>query len=165
MREAMRDLVAGGVMFVFAVGLLIVIGLFTATMVTQVRVDAVAEDPDVVVEVVGFQWQWQFNYVDEGVSVTGAPDADPEMVLPVGSTVRMRLFSRDVIHSFFVPGFLFKRDVIPGVDNEFDVTITEAGVFQGHCAEFCGLLHDSMNFTVRTVPDAEYQAWLEEQRS
>jgi cytochrome c oxidase subunit II len=144
--------------------IVIVIGLFAATMATQIDIDSTADEPDVVIEVVGFQWQWQFNYVGEDVSITGAPDIDPELVLPLDSTVRFRLTSRDVIHSFFVPGFLYKRDVIPGVDNEFDVTVTEAGTFEGHCAEFCGLLHDRMSFQVRTVPAGEFQAWLEEHR-
>lgn len=149
--------------FYTVVPILIVIGLFAVTMVTQIDIDS-EEDPDVVVEVVGFQWQWQFNYVGEDVTVTGAPDIDPVLVLPLEATVRFRLTSRDVIHSFFVPGFLYKRDVIPGVDNEFDVTITAEGTFQGHCAEFCGLLHDRMNFEVRTVPADEYRQWLEEHR-
>lgn len=150
--------------FYTVVPIVIVVGLFAATMFTQVDIDEPVDDPDVVVEVIGFQWQWQFNYVGEDVSVTGAPDIDPVLVLPLDSTVRFRLTSRDVIHSFFVPGFLYKRDVIPGVDNEFDVTITQEGTFQGHCAEYCGLLHDRMNFEVRTVPSTEYQAWLEGHR-
>lgn len=150
--------------FYTVIPILIVVGLFAVTMLTQIDIDS-EQDPDVVVEVVGFQWQWQFNYVGEDVSITGAPDIDPVLVLPLDSTVRFRLTSRDVIHSFFVPGFLYKRDVIPGVDNEFDLTVTAEGTFEGHCAEFCGLLHDRMNFEVRTVPEAEYRAWLEEQRA
>ncbi len=145
--------------------LLVVIGLFAFTVTTQQRVVALVDDPDVVVDVVGFQWSWQFDYPDEGVTIRSDGVTPPEMVLPVGSTVRFRLVSSDVIHSFWVPRFLVKRDLIPGVDNEIDVDVTEAGEWVGRCAEFCGLEHYEMNFSVVAVPAGDYADWLDEQRA
>ena len=145
--------------------LLIVAGLFVFTVLSQQRVTALADDPDVVVDVVGFQWSWQFDYPDEGVTVVSDGVNAPRLVLPVGSTVRFRLESTDVIHSFWVPRFLVKRDLVPGIDNEIDVEVTEEGEWAGRCAEFCGLDHYRMNFSVAAVPPAEYQEWLDDQRT
>lgn len=145
--------------------LLVVIGLFAFTVNTQQDVVALADDPDVVVDVVGFQWSWQFDYPEEEVTIRSDGVTPPEMVLPVGSTVRFRLVSSDVIHSFWVPRFLVKRDLIPGVDNEIDVDVTKAGEWEGRCAEFCGLEHYRMNFSVTAVPMEYYRSWLDEQRA
>ena len=67
--------------------------------------------------------------------------------------------SDDVIHSFYVPDFLFKRDLIPGVSNTVDLYIDRHGTFQGHCAEFCGLHHADMNFQVNAVPRPVHRNW------
>lgn len=138
----------------------LVVVLFGVALGAQFEVDRLSEDPDLRVEVTGFQWQWQFHYPDAGVTVTGSPDERPTLVVPVEATVRITLDSPDVIHSFFVPGFLFKRDVIPGVTNQFDVTPTVTGRFDGHCAEFCGIFHDRMSFVVEVVDADEFEAWL-----
>ena len=87
------------------------------------------------------------------------------MVLPVDRTTRIVLTSPDVIHSFFVPGFLFKRDVIPGVVNKIDVSPRDRGTFTGRCAEFCGLDHAKMTFEVKVVSFSEYQSWVSEQQA
>jgi cytochrome c oxidase subunit 2 len=110
--------------------------------------------------VVGFQWNWQFNYLDKGLSITGRPGDDPQLVLPVGEKIHFYETSPDVIHSFWVIPFLFKRDVIPGRVNQFELTVTKAGVFKGKCAEYCGVDHDRMLFTVKAMPMAQYQQWL-----
>ena len=144
---------------------LIVAILFGFTVFTQEKVTAAAPNPDVVVEVVGYQWQWQFRYPDEGVVVTGTPqEPRPTMVLPVGSTVRFRLRTTDVIHSFWVPRFLRKLDMTPGVDTELDVVVEDPGSFPGRCAEFCGLDHARMDFRVEAVSPDAYRAWLDEER-
>jgi cytochrome c oxidase subunit 2 len=148
-----------------ALPIVIVLVLFGFSYVVQDKVDALSDDPDVTIEVEGFQWQWQFHYEDEDITVTGVPDHRPVMVLPVGETVRLVLDSHDVAHSFYVPEFLFKRDVIPALTNRFDIEVEKAGTYKGFCAEFCGLDHARMTFTVRAVSRAEYDQWVEEQQS
>ena len=134
--------------------------LFFYTAVDENYVNKVEKDPDVVINIVGFQWNWQFNYADEGVRVTGSPQQPAQMVLPINKRIRFIETSPDVIHSWFVPSFLFKRDVVPGRANSFEVTIRKTGTFVGRCAEFCGEKHDRMNFSVRTVEPAEYDAYI-----
>lgn len=146
--------------------LLLVVGLFVVALQTIRTVEATSDDPDLVVDVVGFQWQWQFEYPDAGVVVVGDDDTDPpELVIPADSSIRFNLESRDVIHSFWIPGFLFKRDLIPGTPTSFDVDVTdETGFYDsGACAEFCGLYHGRMTFHVRIVSPAEFDQWLAEQ--
>jgi cytochrome c oxidase subunit 2 len=143
----------------------VVIGLFGFSVATQLDVNDLDPEPAVVVEVVGFQWSWQFVYPDEGIAVTGQPGEPPEMVLPVGRTVRLELESTDVAHSFWVPEFLSKRDLIPGVENEIDVTPSRVGEYTGRCAEFCGLDHWRMYYAVRVVPADEYEEWLDARRA
>ncbi|MGH9050222.1 MAG: aa3-type cytochrome oxidase subunit II [Acidimicrobiia bacterium] len=148
-----------------ALPVLIVAVLFVFAYQTQREVNAVSSDPDLVIEVDGFQWQWQFHYVEDDITVTGLPDEPPVMVLPVDQTVRFRLTSRDVIHSFYVPDFLYKRDVIPGVDNKVDVDVVDVGRYTGRCAEFCGLDHYKMTFEVEAVTMADFRDWVDEQQS
>ena len=107
--------------------IVIVLVLFGFSYDGAERRRRLSANPDVTIDVQGFQWQWQFHYRDEDVTVTGVPDRTPVMVLPVDETIRLVLTSRDVIHSFYVPDFLFKRDVIPGVKNQFDLDDREAG--------------------------------------
>ncbi len=147
------------------VPIIIVAVLFAFSVRTEEKVTRVVADPAVRVEVIGFQWGWQFRYVDDGFTVDAPPGELPELVLPVGVSSNLQLVSTDVIHSFWVPDFLSKRDLIPGVDNEITVTPTRPGSFDGRCAEFCGLDHWRMAFEVRVVPEAEYDAWVAEQQA
>src|SRR5262245_11358894 len=142
---------------------LVVAGLFAYSVAAENDVNDLTDDPAVVVDVIGFQWQWRFTYVDEGIELIGTPEAGPpELVLPMGEVVRFELSAQDVVHSFWVPEFIEKRDLIPGVDNEIDITPTRLGTYTGRCAEFCGLDHWRMTFTVRIVPPDEYEAWVTE---
>lgn len=150
--------------------ILIVAVLFGFTVVGQNRITRNDPNPDLTVEVIGFQWQWQFNYLDPDtgetlVSVSGSAETTPELVLPVGRNVRFNLVANDVNHSFWVPEFLEKRDLIPGVENQIDVDITEPGEWVGRCAEFCGLDHWKMDFTARAIPGDEFDTWLAEQQA
>jgi cytochrome c oxidase subunit 2 len=149
-----------------------VTALFVAALITLTdETEARSPNPAVTVDVTGFQWQWTFEYPDylttagEPVSFTGAGTKGPEMVLPVDETIRIRLSANDVIHSFYVPQFFYKRDVIPGRINEFDVKIDEPGTYGGQCAEFCGIGHADMFFTVRAVSRAEFDTWVSEKQT
>jgi cytochrome c oxidase subunit 2 len=147
-----------------AIPVVIVAALFVLSVRGENDVNELSPDPDLTVEVLGFQWQWQFRYLDEDVLVAGIPDRPPTMVLPVGSTVRLRLIADDVVHSFWVPEFFTKRDLIPGRVNEIDVEVTEEGRWVGRCAEFCGLDHAEMRFAVEGVSSATYEQWLRDAR-
>jgi cytochrome c oxidase subunit 2 len=147
-----------------AIPALVVTGLFVVSTSVLLKVEATSDEPAVTVDVTGFQWQWTFDYKAQGLSYTGAGDQGPEMVLPVGEPVLIRLQALDVIHSFYVPQFFRKLDVVPGRVNQFEVTITEQGTFGGQCAEFCGLAHDAMYFTVRAVDPDEFSQWVAEEQ-
>jgi cytochrome c oxidase subunit 2 len=132
--------------------------------------EAVAlEDPDVVVDVTGYQWNWIFEYPGKNVTVTGGiqdiekEETFPEILVPVNERVRFNLHAADVNHAFFVPDFLTKRDLIPGVRNAIEVTPDKTGTFVGHCAELCGTNHAYMNFRVKVVEQPEYDRWLQDQ--
>jgi cytochrome c oxidase subunit 2 len=141
--------------------ILIVAVLFGFSVFTENKVNAVDHDSDAVkVDVIGFQWSWEFRYPDEHITIIGEPGKPPELVLPVDRPAHLQLISNDVNHSFWVPDFLSKRDLIPGVDNEIQITPTKTGSYIGRCAEFCGLDHWRMNYTVRVVSAADYDAWL-----
>jgi cytochrome c oxidase subunit II len=143
-----------------AIPALIVTAMFVVSMNVLTSVQAKTEEPTVNVDVTAFQWQWTFAYPDHGLTYTGAGTDGPEMVLPVDEPVRIRLAAVDVIHSFYVPAFFYKLDAVPGRVNEFEVTIEQPGIYGGQCAEFCGLAHADMFFTVRAVPGDEYDAWV-----
>jgi cytochrome c oxidase subunit 2 len=139
--------------------IILVLVLFWLTLGTLDRIEA-RTPGRVTVDITGFRWQWRFDYPGTGVSISGGPDSPAEMVVPAGEPVHIVLTATDVIHSFYVPQFLFKRDAIPGRPNEFDLTIDEPGAYGGQCAEFCGVFHDRMTLTVRAVTRPEYDAWL-----
>jgi cytochrome c oxidase subunit 2 len=147
-----------------AIPVLIVIGLFLLSFRTEDQVDAVSADPDVVLSAQAFSWGWRFEYPALGVSIVSAPSGEgvpgPDIYLPVGETIRVDLSSRDVIHAFWVPGFNFKRDAIPGNPTTFDLTPERQGTFRGVCAEFCGLNHAFMGFTVHVVSHDAFMAWI-----
>lgn len=142
----------------------IVIVLFVLSVGTERLVTKRSARPDVIVEVTAFQWGWEFHYPAEGVTVSGSGnDPPPELVLPVGVTTRLQLEAHDVIHSFYVPQFLEKRDLVPGLHNVLEVTPTRAGVFAGRCAEYCGLDHWRMDFRARVVTLDEFRRWAQTQ--
>lgn len=149
----------------FAIPTVIVIGLFVLSAGALQDVNDEHPDPAVTVEVDSFQWGWRFTYADEAVVLEGLPEDPAEIVLPVGEPLRFDLRSSDVVHSFYVPRFLVKRDAVPGETNRIDYTIREEGTYDGECAEFCGVLHDRMLFTVKAVSVEEFEAWLDEQRT
>ena len=146
--------------------IIVVAVFFFHTVTSQNEMLKEVENPDRQIEVIGSKWQWAFNYLDEDavqgqdVYDFGTPDDLPEIWLPVGESVRFTLKSPDVIHSFWIPEFYFKMDVVPGRQNTFDMTPTREGTFTGRCAELCGLYHSRMIFKVKIVSAAEYEAHL-----
>jgi cytochrome c oxidase subunit 2 len=144
--------------------------LFYYTQRDETALLDTSKEPDVVVNVVGKQWSWDFNYVNEDTfeagthaQLTGEPGVEetlPTLVLPVNQRTEFVLTSRDVIHSFWIPAFLQKLDMIPGKVNRFQVTPTQTGEFQGKCAELCGAYHSQMLFNVKVVEQAEYDAHI-----
>jgi cytochrome c oxidase subunit 2 len=146
----------------------IIIGvLFYYTVLAQNNVLAKVPEPDVTVNVVGQKWSWTFNYksadnpaVGKDVYEAGTINQTPTLYLPVNKTVRFNLSSPDVIHSFWIPSFYTKMDVIPGRHNFFDATPNREGEFVGKCAELCGTYHSAMLFNVRIVSEDEYNAYL-----
>ncbi|MFC7733002.1 aa3-type cytochrome oxidase subunit II [Actinomadura keratinilytica] len=129
--------------------------------------------PAVTVDVIGFQWSWQFDYKEKDASgrertvasvvgVPVAPDSDnkPVLTIPSGERVRIRLHSNDVIHSFWVPALLYKKDVMPGYTNEFEFTATKTGTYEGRCAELCGVDHSRMLFQLRVVTPQQYDQFI-----
>ena len=111
------------------------------------------------VRVTGHQWWWEFNYPQLGVTTAN------ELHLPLDRPVAFTLESVDVIHSFWVPAFSGKRDVIPGRTNHMWFAPAAAGEFPGQCAEFCGASHANMMFKVFVQPKADFDAWVARQKA
>ena len=165
--------------FYLTIPLFMVLVFFYFTDRDQQAIDDRSKPADVVVDVRGKQWAWDFNYKkgevitddvhEAGVQahLTGeAVDKEklPTLYLPVNKSVDLELNSRDVIHSFWVPAFLQKRDMIPGKTNYIRFTPTKEGTYDGKCAELCGEYHSEMLFRVKVVSDSEFQAHLEQLR-
>ena len=149
----------------------IVLYLFAISWQTLNTVDytsvANGQQPDVQIHVLAGQFQWQFEYLDaqgKHLATQTKPFGDGGgMAVPVGKKVYVTLSSGDVIHAWYVPRFLFKRDVIPGQTNHFEFTVdpAEAGqTFRGQCAELCGTGHRTMLFNVIAMTQSDYDAWL-----
>jgi cytochrome c oxidase subunit II len=155
----------------------IIFVLFYHTVVTQQEVLAEPADNPEEILVVGQQWSWAFNHLGtDGVDPPEAPGGNdvftvgtvaqfPTLVLPVDTSVRFRFRSQDVVHSFWVPAFYFKLDVMPGRASSWVTTPTKEGTYAGKCAELCGLQHSRMLFNVRVVSPAEYQQHLQSLRA
>ncbi|MGA4507057.1 cytochrome c oxidase subunit II [Propionibacteriaceae bacterium G1746] len=149
--------------------LLIIAVLFFFTVKAQNEVLDKSEPVDHTINVVGQKWSWTFNYMEaenpevgDVVHQVGTMSQIPDLYLPVNKPVRFNLASPDVIHSFWIPAFYFKLDVIPGHANSFDVTPTKLGTYDGKCAELCGTYHAHMIFKVHVVTEQEYYAKLKE---
>ncbi len=160
----------------------IVAVLFYFTVVAQNVVNAKVDNPDVRVRVVGFQWNWEFEYLQDNpgrdgvypvrrtqqgapLSTVGTSATVPLLVVPVDRVVEYRIMSTDVLHSFFIPDFLFKRDVFPrpeknDTDHVFQTTVERPGAFVGRCAELCGTYHAMMNFELRALPGDLFDRYM-----
>jgi cytochrome c oxidase subunit 2 len=146
-----------------AVPFVLIAVFFYFTAKDENYITHLSSKPQVTVNVLGFQWSWQFNYPQYGVTNTGDMWGEgplPVLEIPTGETVRFNLTSQDVIHSFWVPEFLFKMDVVPGHPNHFQITADRTGTFIGHCSELCGLYHSRMLFTVKVVTPQQFQTYM-----
>ncbi|GAA4285592.1 cytochrome c oxidase subunit II [Brevibacterium daeguense] len=145
---------------------IVVMGLFFQTVNTLEQTTDDRTPGEQVIEVVGKQWAWDFNYVTEDVHYAGVqvnldgteqPGYDaPTLYLPADTDVELVMRSRDVIHSFWVPAFLEKRDMIPGRESSIHLRPLKEGTYVGKCAELCGEFHSEMLFNVEVVPMDEY---------
>jgi cytochrome c oxidase subunit 2 len=165
--------------FFTTVPLILVLGLFAFTARDQAEIETQWDDPDVEITAIGKQWSWDFQYNGEEednsdavwtMGIQAQPDAEgnidqsqmPTLVLPVDQKVTIHLQSRDVIHSFWIIDFLYKKDMYQGRDNTWSFTPTREGSYAGKCAELCGEYHAMMLFNVEVVSQSEYQAYLAE---
>jgi cytochrome c oxidase subunit 2 len=157
--------------------------LFYFTARDENYIDRLPKNPNVVVNVIGFQWSWEFQYPQYKVSTTNGAQPmvtetgemwNPEypanyehlplLVIPENETVQFNLTSIDVIHSFWVVPFEFKRDVVPGFANHFAVTPIRTGTFIGRCTELCGVYHSRMLFRIEIVTRSQFRQWIHRQQ-
>jgi cytochrome c oxidase subunit 2 len=166
---------------------LILVAMAVPSARTLVRLSD-TRNSQLTIEVTGSQWQWNYNYLDEGVSFYSRLDRDSlvasqpgsgkdpysidhyllnvnePVVVPVDTKVRLLITAADVVHSWWMPDFGVKKDAIPGYVNEAWFLATEEGTYRGQCAELCGMGHGFMPIVVRVTSAEDYQNWLEEMR-
>ena len=168
-----------------AIPIAIVLALFVLSWQTLNTIDARKADPPVRIGVVAYQWQWQFVYApldirwedcgapqNKGkcVTVFGVPPpggdrtnwTPPQMHVPVGETVELQMHSTDVIHSFYVPAFLYQRDITPRKDQVIQFLADREGTYRGQCTQFCGLLHQAMEFEVVVESREAFNTFLQD---
>jgi cytochrome c oxidase subunit II len=167
---------------------LILVAMAVPAARTLVKIDD-TRGSELTVKVTGYQWKWQYEYVDHGVSFYStlarpsdearqlgsgiAPgsvenyllEVDNPLVVPVGRKVRVLITANDVIHAWWVPDFGMKRDAIPGFINEMWFNAEKTGTYRGQCAELCGRDHGFMPVVVEVKPQDEFDAWLAEQKA
>jgi cytochrome c oxidase subunit 2 len=168
----------------------ILIGMAIPSVETLIKIEDTTGS-EMTIKATGYQWFWQYDYLDSGVSFYSRldessnetrqlrsgkdprsvehylRDVDHPLVIPTGTKVRLLLTANDVIHSWWVPDFGMKRDAIPGFINEMWIKVDEdkPGTYRGQCAELCGRDHGFMPIVVVAKPKAEFQAWLAEQKA
>jgi len=162
------------------VPLMMIAVLFFYTASYETAIADVSAKPDVTINVVGKQWAWDFNYLQQGGQqlnvyeagvkgeLNGRPGVEqqlPTLYLPVNRRVEFELTSRDVNHSFWIPAFLYKMDVIAGVRNKFQLVPKTIGDYRGKCAELCGEYHSEMLFNVKVVSQADFDAHMSQLRA
>lgn len=165
----------------------ILVGMAIPAAETLIRIEDTTQS-QLTVKVTGYQWKWQYEYLDQKVSFFSTLaresdiarqlnsgidpdtvanyllDVDKPLVVPVGVKVRVLLTSADVIHAWWVPAFGMKKDAIPGFVNELWFRADEPGTYRGQCAELCGRDHGFMPVVVNVLPQAEYDTWLKAQQ-
>lgn len=162
---------------------LILVGMAIPSTATLITMEDTSE-PDLTIEVTGYQWKWHYDYMDQEVdfySNLATPTAeingqeqkgpnylrevDNRVVVPTDRKIRFLLTSEDVIHAWWVPALGMKKDAIPGFVNEMWTKIEEPGVYRGQCAELCGRGHAFMPIVIEAKPPQEYRQWLESKQA
>ena len=142
------------------------------------------EAGDINIQVVGYQWKWQYRYLEDDISFFSnlmtdldeiynkvpkgenyLQEVDEMVLVPVGKKIRFLITANDVIHSWWIPAFAIKQDAIPGFINTAWTVIDEPGVYRGKCTELCGKNHGFMPIVVKAVEQEEYDLWVSEKRS
>jgi cytochrome c oxidase subunit II len=163
--------------------LLILMAMAVPSTLVMIRAND-ASKPDINIKVVGFQWKWKYEYLDEGIKFFSALSTPPEqylnheekqrwyllevdhpLVVPVKKKVRLLITSNDVNHSWWVPEFGVKKDAIPGLINEAWFKVEKPGTYRGQCTELCGMRHGYMPIVVVAKAEQDYQDWLSEQKT
>lgn len=171
-----------------AIPIVILVALAIPAAETLVKIEDM-RDSELTVKVTGYQWQWHYDYLDEGVAFFSRLSRDSDrarqlnsgidpksvenyllevdnrMVVPVDTKVRVLLTSSDVIHAWWVPELGMKKDAYPGFVNELWFRATEPGVYRGQCAELCGYDHGFMPVVVEVKSKEDFDAWLQEQKA
>lgn len=153
---------------------LIVVGFLTVKNVDLIKFQNTIPKTDMTLKVVGYQWYWGYEYIDQGVKFESymKPDSDlapgePRLlsvdnviVLPINTNIKLQTTASDVIHSWAVPAFGVKVDAVPGRLNERWFNIKKPGVYYGQCSELCGRMHGFMPIVVRAVSKQDFEKWL-----
>ncbi len=135
--------------------------LIVVSGITNVDEAAPVGKPQLVVQITAYQWCWSFRYAGTPVTVSAACQGTPPvMVVPEGEVVRFELGSSDVVHEWWLPAFDYKEEAFPGHVSSFEMRFDSPGTYDGRCDEFCGLYHDTMDFTLKVEPVAAYESWL-----
>ena len=166
-----------------AVPFLILVGMAIPSTATLIKMDD-TKNADLVIKVTGYQWKWQYEYMDQDVNffsnmstprdqiegnATKGKDylleVDNPLVIPTGKKVRFLLTANDVLHAWWVPQLAVKKDAIPGFINEIWAKVDEPGIFRGQCAELCGKDHGYMPIVVQAVSDDDFKKWISVKKS
>ncbi|MEC9407353.1 MAG: cytochrome c oxidase subunit II [Pseudomonadota bacterium] len=165
---------------------LILIGMAIPAAGTLIKMED-ASNAEMTVKITGYQWMWEYEYLDSGIHFYSRLDADSDrarqtgagvdvstvdnyllevdnrVVLPVGKKIRFLLTANDVLHAWWVPELAVKKDAVPGFVREIWTKIDEPGVYRGQCAELCGRDHGFMPIVVEALPQDEYDQWVASQ--
>ena len=150
--------------------ILVVLFIPSLILVIYLKTPPAEADADVMVNVVGHQWWWEFDYDKDGIKVQATPPnydelVPPALVVPVNKTILLRIRSTDVIHSFYAPHLLYKMQAIPGNINEMHFKAKKIGTYTGQCYQFCGTRHADMRWTLQVVSQADYEKWLRDTKA
>lgn len=139
----------------------IVAFLLWETFTSEHKVDTVAnlERGGLTIDVTASRWEWTFYYPRYHIRISSGTSGNNTFVVPTGEPIHFYLRSIDVIHAFWIPALRYKHDNFPGATQRVTLTFTQPGVFQGRCAEFCGLDHSEMIFRTQAVSRARFDAW------